>query len=165
MRCISTEKLFSFSGSEMDEIVDEEMNKITEDSWLPMTSFTTKIPHWFDNLSSQKSKPINEAEMEPKMDDVSESEKLDKDPFRYSPKTPMLKINGPSLKLPSFQLTSNLKLFSDIEKRTGLLPEGILTFFAFSELLKLRIIDLKLFLPKMNKQLSNEPHKMKMHQG
>ena len=92
----------------------------TEDSWLPMTSFTTKIPHWFDKMS-QKQNTVNEAEMEPKM----EAKLQDSDPFRFSPKTPMLKINGPSLTLPSFPITSELKLFSDIEKRTGLLPEGM----------------------------------------
>ena len=50
-------------------LIEEDHSKMdkTEDSWLPMTSFTTKIPHWFDKMS-QKQNTVNEAEMEPKME-------------------------------------------------------------------------------------------------
>ena len=88
------------------------------DAWLALP---TKIPHWFDNLS--KNKPLKEQSKKEQRIEVQPLSEMEKDPFRFQ-NTPMLKVNGPSLTLPSFPITSQLTLFTDIEKRTGLLTEG-----------------------------------------
>ena len=122
--------VFVFTAIEAGEAAAEmQQEEETDDAGSSWLALPTKIPHWFDNLSNSKNKkkPMKEEkqkEKEPKIE-VQPSESMDKDPFRFqnSP-VPMLKVNGPSLTLPSFPITSQLTLFTDIEKRTGLLPEN-----------------------------------------
>ena len=95
------------------------------DAWLALP---TKIPHWFDNLSKNKPEMKEQSKKEQRIE-VQPLSEMEKDPFRFQ-NTPMLKVNGPSLTLPSFPITSQLTLFTDIEKRTGLLTEGSSTILS-----------------------------------
>ena len=84
---------------------------------------STQKPNWFPSWSSSNS-ATSSTTFSPESD--PKPLKSATNPFNYKldqgqkNKFPVIEVNGPSIKLPSFPIMSDkLKLYSDIEKRTG----------------------------------------------
>ena len=102
-------------SSEVDKEMDEDKKKDNFPAWLETFGSTksnsNQKPNWFPSWKSSTttSKPK-----------TPESNLFNLNLNQGKNKFPVIEVNGPSIKLPSFPIVSSpIKLYSDIEKRTG----------------------------------------------